>query len=69
MAFGLNRIELIGRLGAAVTVNHLASGVLPTPPSRSCAATSAWATCPKQTATTRPAPGRPGAVILRTHNA
>ena len=26
MAFGLNRVELIGRLGADVTVNHLASG-------------------------------------------
>jgi len=26
MAFGLNRCELIGRLGADVTVNHLASG-------------------------------------------
>ena len=26
MAFGLNRAELIGRLGADVTVNHLASG-------------------------------------------
>ena len=26
MSFGLNRAELIGRLGADVTVNHLASG-------------------------------------------
>ena len=26
MAFGLNRVELIGRLGADVTVNHLADG-------------------------------------------
>ena len=26
MAFGLNRAELIGRIGADVTVNHLASG-------------------------------------------
>ena len=26
MAFGLNRAELIGRLGADVTVNHLTSG-------------------------------------------
>ena len=26
MAFGMNRVELIGRLGAEVTVNHLASG-------------------------------------------
>ena len=26
MAFGLNRVELIGRLGADVTVNHLMSG-------------------------------------------
>ena len=26
MAFGLNRVELIGRLGADVTVNHLTSG-------------------------------------------
>ena len=26
MAFGLNRAELIGRLGADVTVNQLASG-------------------------------------------
>ena len=26
MAFGLNRVELIGRLGADVTVNQLASG-------------------------------------------
>ena len=26
MAFGLNRVELIGRLGPDVTVNHLASG-------------------------------------------
>ena len=26
MAFGLNRVELIGRIGADVTVNHLASG-------------------------------------------
>ena len=26
MAFGLNRVELIGRLGADVTVNHLSSG-------------------------------------------
>ncbi len=26
MAFGLNRAEVIGRLGADVTVNHLASG-------------------------------------------
>ncbi len=26
MAFGINRVELIGRLGADVTVNHLASG-------------------------------------------
>ena len=26
MAFGLNRVELIGRLGADVTVNHLQSG-------------------------------------------
>ena len=25
MAFGLNRVELIGRLGADVTVNHLTS--------------------------------------------
>ena len=27
MSFGMNRVELIGRLGADVTVNHLASGV------------------------------------------
>ena len=26
MAFGMNRVELIGRLGADVTVNHLAGG-------------------------------------------
>ncbi len=26
MAFGLNRAEVIGRLGADVTVNHLTSG-------------------------------------------
>ena len=26
MAFGLNRVELIGRLGADVNVNHLSSG-------------------------------------------
>ena len=26
MAFGLNRAELIGRIGADVTINHLASG-------------------------------------------
>ena len=26
MAFGMNRVEMIGRLGADVTVNHLASG-------------------------------------------
>ena len=26
MAFGLNRVDLIGRLGADVSVNHLASG-------------------------------------------
>ncbi len=26
MAFGMNRVELIGRLGADVTINHLASG-------------------------------------------
>ena len=26
MAFGLNRVELIGRLGADVTINHLQSG-------------------------------------------
>ena len=26
MAFGMNRVELIGRLGADVVVNHLASG-------------------------------------------
>ena len=26
MAFGLNRAELIGRLGADVTINHLSSG-------------------------------------------
>ena len=26
MAFGLNKVQLIGRLGADVTVNHLASG-------------------------------------------
>ncbi len=26
MSFGLNRVELIGRLGADVTVNHLTSG-------------------------------------------
>ena len=26
MAFGMNRVELIGRLGADVTVNHLTSG-------------------------------------------
>ena len=26
MAFGLNRAEVIGRLGADVTVNHLVSG-------------------------------------------
>ena len=26
MAFGLNRVELIGRLGADVTINHLTSG-------------------------------------------
>ena len=31
MAFGLNRVELIGRLGADVTVNHLTSaGASPT---------------------------------------
>ena len=28
MAFGLNRAELIGRIGADVTVNHLTSGVV-----------------------------------------
>ena len=26
MSFGLNRVELIGRLGADATVNHLTSG-------------------------------------------
>ena len=26
MSFGLNRAEVIGRLGADVTINHLASG-------------------------------------------
>ena len=26
MSFGMNRVELIGRLGADVTVNHLMSG-------------------------------------------
>ncbi len=26
MAFGINRVELIGRLGADVTVNHLMNG-------------------------------------------
>ena len=26
MSFGMNRVELIGRLGADVTVNHLTSG-------------------------------------------
>ena len=26
MAFGLNKAEVIGRLGADVTINHLASG-------------------------------------------
>ena len=26
MAFGLNRAEVIGRLGADVTINHLQSG-------------------------------------------
>ena len=26
MAFGLNRAEVIGRLGADVAINHLASG-------------------------------------------
>ena len=26
MAFGLNRVEIIGRLGLDVTINHLASG-------------------------------------------
>ncbi len=26
MAFGINRVELIGRLGADVVVNHLATG-------------------------------------------
>ena len=26
MAFGLNKVQLIGRLGADVTVNHLTSG-------------------------------------------
>ena len=26
MSFGLNRAELIGRLGADVTINHLVSG-------------------------------------------
>ena len=26
MAFGLNKVQIIGRLGADVTVNHLASG-------------------------------------------
>ena len=26
MSFGINRVELIGRLGADVTVNHLVSG-------------------------------------------
>ena len=26
MAFGMNRVSLIGRLGADVTVNHLMSG-------------------------------------------
>ena len=26
MAFGMNRVELIGHLGADVTVNHLMSG-------------------------------------------
>ena len=26
MAFGMNRVELIGRLGADVTINHLANG-------------------------------------------
>ncbi len=28
MSFGINRVELTGRLGADVTFNHLASGVL-----------------------------------------
>ena len=26
MAFGLNKVQIIGRLGADVVVNHLASG-------------------------------------------
>ena len=26
MSFGMNRVELIGRLGADVTINHLANG-------------------------------------------
>ena len=26
MAFGMNRVELIGRLGADVVINHLVSG-------------------------------------------
>ncbi len=26
MAFGLNKVQIIGRLGADVTVNHLTSG-------------------------------------------
>ena len=28
MSFGMNRVELIGRLGADVTVNHLTSGAV-----------------------------------------
>ena len=28
MSFGLNRAEIIGRLGADVTVNHLVSGAV-----------------------------------------
>ena len=31
MAFGLNRVELIGRLGADVTVNHLMSPAAASP--------------------------------------
>ncbi len=31
MAFGLNRVELIGRLGADVTVNLLPKGVIAFP--------------------------------------
>ena len=31
MAFGLNRVELIGRLGADVTVNHLTTAAAASP--------------------------------------